>query len=72
MLVSIWVFSEDGKMVRRLVNVALAGTEDTFTWDGLTDNHYLAPEGIYVILLECVSMNGYSKKYRKVAALVSG
>jgi hypothetical protein len=70
MLIRIFIFNEEGWLARSLVNNSLAGTENTYFWDGLTDEHGLAPTGVYIILLECISMNGYSKKYKKVAALL--
>jgi hypothetical protein len=70
MLISITIFTEEGRLARALVNTALAGNENIFYWDGLTDSHFCATPGIYIILLETVSMNGYSRKHKKVAILL--
>jgi hypothetical protein len=70
MLISIWIFNENGQLARILLNAVMAGTDNTYYWDGLMDSNHPAPKGIYVILLECVSMKGYSRKYKKIAALI--
>jgi hypothetical protein len=72
MLLSVLVFSEEGRLVRRLVEGFLAGAGNRFNWDGITDAGHRAPEGVYVILLEAVSMEGHSSRYKKAAILAYG
>lgn len=71
-LLSILIFSEEGRLVRRLAEGFLAGAVNRFNWDGITDAGHRAPEGVYVILLEAVSMEGHSSRYKKAAILAYG
>lgn len=64
--VRVTVFDNKGRVVRRLQENTLVGTEQgTFTWDGTTDGLNKADVGVYVILLEGVNpTSGEKKKFR--------
>ena len=44
---TITVFDARGRIIRKLVNNQLLGTEGVFTWDGIGDNNQKAPIGMY-------------------------
>lgn len=46
------IYDAEGRLVRRLVNNELLGTNGFFRWDGDTDNGTKAPIGIYIIWLQ--------------------
>jgi hypothetical protein len=71
-LVTVIIFNENGQLVRRLVEGYLAGTENRFSWDGLSDEGHRAPEGVYVIFMEALSLEGYSRTFKKAAVLAYG
>ncbi len=66
---TITIFDARGRLVRKLVNNVLLGTEGTFSWDGITDNNQKARMGIYIIFIEIFDLNGNPKKYKKTTVL---
>ena len=51
----IYIFDSIGRRVRRLISSASAGSEGTYTWDGLDGRQRKLPIGIYIIYLEATS-----------------
>ncbi len=51
----IYIFDSIGRRVRRLISSASAGSEGTYTWDGLDERLRKLPIGIYIIYLEATS-----------------
>jgi hypothetical protein len=66
---TIRVFDSQGRLTRLLIQNELLGTEGTFSWDGLTDDHRKASIGIYIIYFEVFDLDGNIKKYKKTAVL---
>ena len=46
------IYDAEGRLVKRLVNNELLGTNGFFRWDGDTDNGSKAPVGVYIIWLQ--------------------
>ena len=52
------IFNDAGRVVRKLVQNQLLGTNEQFTWDGFDDDRNKAPVGMYVILFEGFTSSG--------------
>lgn len=63
-LVYVRIFNQFGHLVAFPVNAAHAGTNDVFQWDCVDEHGILIPEGIYILLLETISTNGYRDKVK--------
>lgn len=66
---TITIFDSRGRLVRKLVNNELLGTEGTFSWDGITNENQKAAIGIYIVFFEAFDTSGTVKKYKKSAVL---
>lgn len=66
---TITVFDARGRIIRKLVNNQLLGTDGVFTWDGIGDNNQKAPIGMYIIFIEIFDLEGGNKKYKKTAVV---
>jgi len=54
-ILDIFIFDSVGRRVRRLISSASAGSEGTYTWDGLDERRHKLPIGIYIVYLEAIS-----------------
>lgn len=68
-VVSIKVFDSNGRFVRLLAGNYLAGTNNTFTWDGINSDGEKAPSGIYIINTEIFNLKGEAKQFKDVAVI---
>jgi len=66
---TIRIFDTNGRLMRLLVKNEPAGTNNQFSWDGITDNREKAPIGIYIIHIESFDLNGKVKQFKKTAVL---
>ncbi|MBP5474027.1 MAG: gliding motility-associated C-terminal domain-containing protein, partial [Bacteroidales bacterium] len=57
-VLSVTIFSETGKMIRRLAENVTVGEDSEIIWDGTYANGSLVRNGIYVILVETYSHYG--------------
>ncbi len=63
------LFDNEGRKIRTLSGNVLMGTENFFSWDGLTDHSEKAGVGIYIIALELFDLEGNFKTYKKNCVL---
>jgi hypothetical protein len=70
-MMTIIIFDIKGRPVRKLVANVMVATENTFTWDGTTDNHTKATAGIYVVYAEIYNSSGEVKHFKKTTILAS-
>ena len=68
-LVTVLIFNSDGRLARTLVNNEMPGTEGVFSWDGTLDDRTQACDGIYVILMEVLGMDGKTSRFKKAGVL---
>jgi len=66
---TIRIFDTNGRLMRLLVKNEPAGTNNQFSWDGITDDREKAPIGIYIIHIESFDLNGKVKQFKKTAVL---
>jgi hypothetical protein len=70
-MMTILIFDIKGRQVRQLGSNILLGTENTFTWDGLTDNHTKASPGIYIVYAAVYNPTGKVTHFKKTTILAS-
>ncbi|MCB9260798.1 MAG: lamin tail domain-containing protein [Flavobacteriales bacterium] len=69
--INIRVFDLNGKMVAFPVNTALSGINNIFVWSGKGVNDEVVPPGIYVVVLEALSVDSGKKIIKKQAITVA-
>ena len=67
--VTIRIFNRQGQLVRTLVNNEPVGANDCFLWDGVTDNGFSAPQGLYVVRMSYWDLDGKRKSQTKVVGI---
>lgn len=70
-VISIQVFDSEGKLVNYLVDNALMGANNVFTWDGKSKAGDVLPTGIYIIFAQVFNLNGKGKTAKRACVLVS-
>lgn len=70
-VVSIQVFDAAGTLVNYLVDNALLGMNNEFTWDGKSVDGDVLPTGIYVVFAQAFDLNGKGKTGKRACVLVS-
>jgi hypothetical protein len=63
------IFSSEGWLTRTLVNNEMPGTSGVFSWDGTMDDRTPALEGIYIVYMEALGMDGRTFHQRKACIL---
>lgn len=69
--VTINVFDAQGRNVRELANNELAGVNNTFEWNGLNQDQYALPLGIYIIFVKYFDLEGNVFE-EKIPVVVAG
>lgn len=69
-VISIDVFDESGRFVKRLTDNLFAGSEATIVWNGTAANEKLVGTGIYILLISVFDDTGKSQKWKKVCAVI--
>jgi hypothetical protein len=70
-MMTIIIFDINGRPIRRLVSNVLLATENTFSWDGFTDNHTKATAGIYVVYAAVYNATGEVRHFKKTTILAT-
>lgn len=68
-LISVMVFNAEGRLVKTLANNEMPGTHGIYSWDGTLDDRTGAQNGIYIIYMEALGMDGKARHYKKAAVL---
>jgi hypothetical protein len=68
-LISVLVFNAEGRLAKTLVNNEMPGTHGIYSWDGTLDDRTMAQNGIYVIYMEALGMDGKTRRFKKAAVL---
>ncbi|MFO7613804.1 MAG: hypothetical protein R6W71_04110 [Bacteroidales bacterium] len=68
-MVTILIFSANGYFVRTILNNELCGTSGICSWDGRLDDRTAAPNGIYVVYMEALGMDGKTDRFKKACVL---
>ena len=68
-LITVLIFNAEGRIARTLINNEMPGTHEIFSWDGTLDDRTAAQNGIYIIYMEALGMDGKTRHYKKAAVL---
>lgn len=67
--ITILIYDEQGRLVRTLVNNRFIGTEGSYSWDGINDQHEKERKGMYILFTRITNDSGKIKVYKKVCVL---
>lgn len=68
-LITIKIYDCNGKQVKLITANNLAGTSNSYSWDGTTDKQQRAPVGIYIVYTEIFNLDNRSRQYKNIAIL---
>jgi hypothetical protein len=68
-LITVLIFNSEGRIVKTLANNEMPGTSGIYSWDGTMDDRTPAQNGIYIIYMEALGMDGKTGHYKKAAVL---
>ncbi len=63
------IFNSSGIIMRHLVAKQYLGSNNSFTWDGTSDDHKLEPPGIYIVYALLLSDKGKTREFKKACVL---
>jgi len=69
-VISINVFDETGRFVKRLTDNLLAGPEASIVWNGTASDEKLVNTGIYILLITVFNDSGKVEKWKKVCTVI--
>ncbi len=69
-IISIDVFDETGRFVKRLTDNLLAGQEATIIWNGTDEDEKLVSTGIYILLISIFDDTGKSERFKRVCTVI--
>ena len=69
-VVSVNVFDETGRFVKRVADNLLAGPESSVVWNGTADDEKLVGTGIYILLISLFDDSGKTQKWKKVCTVI--
>jgi hypothetical protein len=67
---SLYVFDENGSLIRRIASNMLIGSEADIIWDGTADDGNLVNRGIYIILVSVYNDKGKTWQWKKACAVL--
>ncbi len=70
-VLSINIFDEGGRLVKKLVNNEYCGISGEFIWDGGTDNGIMPKIGIYLVVAEWFNADGTKGRAKKTCVLAT-
>jgi hypothetical protein len=70
-MLTLIIFDASGRPVRKLLTNVLLSTENSFTWDGLTDEHKKAGGGVYIVYAEIYTTTGEVQHIKKSTILAN-
>jgi len=68
-LMTVLIFNAEGRLARTLVNNEMPGTQGIYSWDGTLDDRTSAQNGIYIVYMEVLGMDGKTSHYKKAGVL---
>jgi hypothetical protein len=71
-VVNIFIYDDNGRLVRKLISNTTMGLTANFNWDGLSDQQKKLPMGHYIIFTEIFNLQGKTKKFKNVVTLAAG
>ena len=68
-MASISIYNSDGILVNVLLNNKLIGISDSEFWNGTDEKNISLPQGMYIVVVDVLSDNGFVNQYKKVVVL---
>jgi hypothetical protein len=68
-LITVLIFNAEGRLAKTLANNEMPGTHGIYSWDGTLDDRTPAQNGIYIIFMEALGMDGKTSHYKKAGVL---
>ncbi len=68
-LISVMIFNTEGRLAKTIVDNEMPGTRGTYTWDGTLDDRTEAQNGIYIVYMEALGMDGKTRHYKQACVL---
>ncbi|MFT6166751.1 MAG: hypothetical protein ACJASF_001444, partial [Vicingaceae bacterium] len=65
------ILDRNGRLIKRLVNNELLGSEGSFFWDGISDENSKARVGIHVVLFDIFNLTGDKEVFKEVITVAS-
>jgi hypothetical protein len=66
---TVTIYDSKGRLVKKLVQNDLLGSEGVFSWDGENEDYQKARMGIYVVFFEAFGVGGEVKQIKKTCVL---
>jgi Lamin Tail Domain/CHU_C Type IX secretion signal domain len=66
---SITIYDSNGRLVKRLINNQLLGTNGIISWDGINEHNEKGRIGIYLVHIEVYDLKGTVKHFKKPVVL---
>jgi hypothetical protein len=63
------IYNSSGRIIKHLLPKSSLSLENTFTWDGTSDEHKVQPSGIYLLHFQLFYGNGKVKEIKKTCVL---
>ena len=63
-LATVNIYSDKGKLIKRLLKNQTVATSGSIIWDGIDDNGNLAKVGIYIVLFDVFDLKGNTKRFK--------
>ncbi len=63
------IYDAKGTLVKQLLRNEILGTDNTYSWDGVTEKGTKATIGIYVVYAEMFNLKGEVKKFKSVVVV---
>jgi len=68
-LATVNIYSDKGRLVKKLLNNQTIGTNGSLIWDGIAENGQKSAIGIYIILFDVFDLNGNMKRFKNTCVL---
>jgi hypothetical protein len=69
-VISIEIFDETGRFVKRLTDNLFAGPEVSIVWNGTDEDENLVGTGIYILLITVFDDTGKSERWKRVCTVI--
>lgn len=67
--VTIEIYDQSGIRVKQLISNQICKSNETFRWDGITDDNRVVNRGLYLILVQVWESGGKRQNYRRAVAV---
>lgn len=68
-LATVNIYSDQGRLIRKLLKNQTIGTSGQLIWDGFDDQGQKAAIGIYIVLFDVFDLNGNTKRFKNTCVL---